>query len=171
MTAWIGLGSNLEEPATQLCAALYRLQETDGIEVVRTSGFYRTAPWGKVDQAAFINAVTVIETTLEPKPLLNILLSIELAMGRERTGDRWGPRCIDLDLLTYNERELESPDLELPHPRMHLRAFVLTPVLELDPDFRIPGLGSAQSQLKLLENQDVQRLGAAREFCNRMNES
>ena len=171
MTAWIGLGSNLEDPAGQVCSALLRLGEMESIEVVRTSGFYRTAPWGGVEQGDFINAVTVIETTFNPEHLLNTILEIEWEMGRERTGDRWGPRCIDLDLLTYNDMELQSPGLELPHPRMHLRAFVLAPVLELDPDFRIPGLGPAQAQLELLENQNVQRLGSAREFCNRMNTS
>jgi 2-amino-4-hydroxy-6-hydroxymethyldihydropteridine diphosphokinase len=167
MNAWIGLGSNQDEPEQQLCAAVGHLQNMDEIDVVRTSGFYQTAPWGGVEQAPFVNAVAEIETELQPLPLLKVLLSIERQMGRERTGDRWGPRCIDLDLLTYNDLELTSPELELPHPRMHLRAFVLRPLLELDEDFLIPGMGAASARLEVVEEQDVQWLGTAERFCHR----
>jgi 2-amino-4-hydroxy-6-hydroxymethyldihydropteridine diphosphokinase len=169
MKAWIGLGSNQDEPEFQLCSALERINQAEEIEVIRTSGFYRTAPWGRADQSAFINAVAIVETSLAPAHLMNALLKIEQQMGRKRSGDRWGPRCIDLDLLTYNETRLTSPELELPHPRMHLRAFVLQPVLELDAAFVIPGIGPAADLLASLEDQEVQWLGAAELFCQRMN--
>ena len=168
MKAWIGLGSNQDEPESQLCSALRRMSQAKGIEVVQTSGFYRTAPWGRADQSYFINAVTRLETSLEPADLLATLLGIEHQMGRKRPADRWGPRCIDLDLLTYNEKRLFSPELELPHPRMHLRAFVLQPLLELDADFVIPGIGPAADQLASLEDQGVHWLGSAEMFCHGM---
>jgi len=169
MKAWIGLGSNQDEPEVQLCSALQRMGQAGSIEVIRTSGFYRTEPWGKTNQADFVNAVAVVETSLEPRDLLKALLEIEQQMGRQRSGDRWGPRCIDLDLLTYNEQRLTSPDLELPHPRMHLRAFVLEPILELDAAFVIPGIGPAAAQLAALDDQGVEWLGAAETICKRKN--
>lgn len=160
MDAWIGLGSNLGESGAQLTEALRRLQATTGIELKRTSGLYRTAPWGKQDQGDFLNAVAVVETDLPSQELLEILLHIEQQMGRDRSTGRWGPRCIDLDLLTYENQVLKSPGLELPHPRMHLRAFVLQPVLELDPEFTITGKGTAKAFLCALEHQDVEYIGA-----------
>lgn len=160
MDAWIGLGSNLGEPGAQLTEALRRLQSATGIELKKTSGLYRTAPWGKRDQGDFLNAVAVLETELSSHGLLEVLLRIEQQMGRDRSTGRWGPRCIDLDLLTYENQVLESPGLELPHPRMHLRAFVLQPVLELDPDFTIAGKGTAKEFLSALEHQEVEYIGA-----------
>ena len=169
--AWIGLGSNRDEPARQLCSALRHLGATDGIDVLRTSGFYRTAPWGNTEQDSFVNAVAVLETALEPSTVLDVLLDIEFRMGRQRSDDRWGPRCIDLDLLTYNEVVLTTPELELPHPRMHQRAFVLRPLLELDQTFVIPGIGPAAAECAGLQNQEVQWLGTADEFCSETDRS
>jgi 2-amino-4-hydroxy-6-hydroxymethyldihydropteridine diphosphokinase len=161
MEAWIGLGSNLGQPEARLGEAISRLKETEGIQLKRCSGFYRTAPWGNVEQDDFINAVAVLDTTLQPLDLLTALLNIENQMGRTRSADRWGPRCIDLDLLTYEDLQLKSPELELPHPRMQLRAFVLQPVLELDPDFSIPGIGPAAACLASLEPQQLEYIGSA----------
>ncbi|MEE8340342.1 MAG: 2-amino-4-hydroxy-6-hydroxymethyldihydropteridine diphosphokinase [Xanthomonadales bacterium] len=163
MDAWIGLGSNLANPGAQLREALLYLEETAGIELRKISGIYRTAPWGKRDQADFLNAVTMIETELQPGELLDVLLQIEQQMGRDRSVGRWGPRCIDLDLLTYNDLVMKSPRLELPHPRMHLRAFVLRPVLELDPDFMISGKRSAKECLSGLDDQEIEYIGAFNE--------
>ena len=160
MEAWIGLGSNLGEPGAQLTRALRRLQDTTGIELKKTSGLYRSAPWGKKDQDYFLNTVAMVETDLQPHELLEVLLHIEQQMGRDRSTGRWGPRCIDLDLLTYENQVLESPALELPHPRMHLRAFVLQPLLELDPDFTIAGKGKAKELLCALEHEEVEYIGA-----------
>ena len=160
MEAWIGLGSNLGEPRAQLTKALRRLQDTTGIKLKKTSGLYRSAPWGKQDQGDFLNAVAMVETDLPPHELLEVLLHIEQQMGRDRSTGLWGPRCIDLDLLTYENQVLESPGLELPHPRMHLRAFVLQPLLELDPDFTIAGKGKARELLCALEHEEVEYIGA-----------
>lgn len=145
--AFIGLGGNLSGPlggpVDYLAEALGRLESTPAIHGLRRSRLYRSAPWGKTDQDDFINAVAEIETTLEPEQLLERLLAVEKELGRRR-GEKWGPRLIDLDLLSFDDIKLESERLLLPHPRMHERVFVLAPLLELDPDFHIPGRGRAE---------------------------
>lgn len=156
MRAWIGLGGNFDESERMLESALAMLDETRGVRVIRRSGLYRSPPWGDTDQADFVNAVAEIETSLTPDGLLAELLAAERRLGRKRDGRRWGPRCIDLDLLTFGDRILESENLQLPHPRMHLRAFVLKPILELEPGFRIPGLGTAQRALEQLDPQEAE---------------
>jgi 2-amino-4-hydroxy-6-hydroxymethyldihydropteridine diphosphokinase len=143
--------------------ALLKLQNTPGIEPGKVSGFYRSAPWGKLDQDDFLNAVAKVETELQPGELLEVLLQIEQQMGRERSAGRWGPRCIDLDLLSYDDLVMKTPGLELPHPRMHLRAFVLQPVLELDPDFMIAGKRSAKECLSGLDDQETEYIGTFNE--------
>ncbi len=163
MDAWIGLGSNLGNPGGQLKEALLQLGGTPRIELRKISGFYRSAPWGKLDQDDFFNAVAMVETELQPGELLEVLLQIEQQMGRDRSAGRWGPRCIDLDLLTYDDLVMKSPGLELPHPRMHLRAFVLRPVLELDPDFMIAGKRSAKECLSGLDDQEIEYIGTFNE--------
>jgi 2-amino-4-hydroxy-6-hydroxymethyldihydropteridine diphosphokinase len=163
MDAWIGLGSNLGNPGAQLKDALLQLENTPGIELRKISGIYRSAPWGNPDQDDFLNAVAMVKTELQPGELLDVLLQVEQQMGRDRSAGRWGPRCIDLDLLTYDDLVMKSPKLELPHPRMHLRAFVLRPVLELDPDFMIAGKRSAKECLSGLDDQDIEYIGAFNE--------
>jgi 2-amino-4-hydroxy-6-hydroxymethyldihydropteridine diphosphokinase len=160
MDAWIGLGSNLGKRGAYLSAALRHLEDTPGIELKKTSGIYRSEPWGKPDQADFLNAVVMLETELQADELLEVLMQIENQMGRDRSGEHWGPRCIDLDLLAYDDLVSKSPTLELPHPRMHLRAFVLRPLLELDPDFVITGNRSAKECLSDLDEQNVEYIGA-----------
>lgn len=151
--ALVGLGGNLSgplgQPSDYLSEALDRLDYHSAVRVLRRSRFYRTAPWGNTGQGDFINAVAEVETELEPLELLEPLLAIESELGRRR-GERWGPRLIDLDLLDYDQVALESERLVLPHPRMHERAFVLVPLLELDPEFRIPGRGRADELLAAL---------------------
>jgi len=164
MDAWIGFGSNLGNPRAQLHEALLQLEDTPGIELRKISGIYRTAPLGKLDQQDFLNAVAMIETDLPPGELLVVLLQIEQQMGRDRSVGRWGPRCIDLDLLSYNDQVMKSSSLELPHPRMHQRAFVLRPVLELDPDFMIAGQRSAKQCLSALDGQVIEYIGAFNEY-------
>jgi 2-amino-4-hydroxy-6-hydroxymethyldihydropteridine diphosphokinase len=151
MRAWIGLGGNHEDSGERLDAALQMLAETAAVELRRQSRRYRTAPWGLPGQPDFVNAVAELETALSPLQLLHLLLETESRLGRERSGLRWGPRCIDLDLLTYDDLRIESAELALPHPQMHLRAFVLIPLLELEPEFEIPGLGSAADCLQRIE--------------------
>jgi len=149
--AWLGLGSNLQGPAAQLHTALDKLAHIDGIDILKVSGFYRTPPWGDEQQDDFINAVAQIETSLAPVPLLRALQSVENAMGRTRSGRRWGPRVIDIDLLLYGDLLLRAAELELPHPRMHERAFVLVPLCELDAGLVIPGRGVAGELLLTLD--------------------
>ena len=158
MKAWLGLGSNLQQPAAQLRQALKWLGEAEGLEILATSSFYRTPPWGDEQQDDFINAVVQIETSLDPVPLLRVLQSIENDMGRQRSERRWGPRLIDIDLLLYADQQYHSAELELPHPRMHERAFVLMPLSELDAGLEIPGYGSVEKLLQQLDCSGISRL-------------
>jgi 2-amino-4-hydroxy-6-hydroxymethyldihydropteridine diphosphokinase len=151
MQAWIGLGGNREDSGDLMGRALSRLSAEPDVRVLRRSRLYRSAPWGRTDQPDFVNAVAELETALQPEPLLHLLLETERQLGRDRSGPRWGPRCIDLDLLTYEGLRLQSDELVLPHPRMPLRAFVLVPLLELDPDFVIPGVGPAADCLRRID--------------------
>jgi 2-amino-4-hydroxy-6-hydroxymethyldihydropteridine diphosphokinase len=125
------------------------------VSVLRRSAAYRTPPWGVTAQPDFVNAVAELEAEIPAPELLRLLLGIESDLGRQRRGERWGPRCIDLDLLTYDDLECQSEALELPHPRMHLRAFVLVPLLELEPDFVIPGRGPAAGYLGRIDAAEV----------------
>jgi 2-amino-4-hydroxy-6-hydroxymethyldihydropteridine diphosphokinase len=158
MQAWLGLGSNLQNPVTQLQLAIGQLRDAEGIDVLRTSSFYSTPPWGDESQDDFINAVAQIQTQLSPLSLLQLLQSIEDEMGRQRSNRRWGPRVIDIDLLLFDEQVLQSTELELPHPRMHERAFVLLPLSELDPFAEIPGHGSIAALLSQLDCSGIYRL-------------
>ena len=139
--AYIGLGSNLDDPLRQLRSALDEIGRLTQTRLIRTSSFYRTPPWGVLDQADFINAVAEVETTLSPRVLLEDLLNIEQRAGRTRGGKQWGPRRIDLDLLVYGQRQIAEDDLRIPHPRMHTRAFVLVPLAELESSLQLPGQG------------------------------
>lgn len=147
--AYIGLGSNLGDPAGQLLRAVDELAEQPGIVVSARSSLYRSAPVGFVDQPEFVNAVTLVETTLAPLQLLAILHAIEAAHGRRREF-RHGPRSLDLDLLLYGDVTCSADGLVLPHPAAHERAFVLEPLLEVAPDCVIPGHGPARHCLDRL---------------------
>lgn len=142
--AYIGLGSNLAEPRIQIQRALIALGQLPRSRVLRASRLYSTPPWGEILQPDFINAVAEIETMLAPRELLNALLEIEHTFGRVRTKQRWGPRIIDMDLLNYADRVMVEPGLQLPHPRMHERAFVLLPLAELAPTIPIAGYGTIE---------------------------
>jgi 2-amino-4-hydroxy-6-hydroxymethyldihydropteridine diphosphokinase len=135
--AFIGLGSNLGDRLANLSDAVGRLARTDGVTVTRVSRIYETAPVGP-PQSDYLNAVAEVRTSLPARVLLEALLAIEADLGRVR-GERWGPRIIDLDLLTYGRDEIDEPGLTVPHPRMHERAFVLVPLLELEADPLLPG--------------------------------
>jgi len=137
--AFVGLGSNLGERETTLWKALEGLGATEGIEVVAVSSFRETDPVGVVDQPRFVNGAAALETSLRPRELLERLLDVERSLGRDRAvEERWGPRTLDLDLLLYGGESIDEPGLEVPHPRLAERAFVLEPLLELDPDLRLP---------------------------------
>ncbi len=149
--AYIGLGANLGDREAALRRALDLLAAEPGIEVTAVSAFRDTDPVGLLDQPRFLNAAARIETGLGPDELLERLLGVERALGRTRTGPRFGPRTIDLDLLLYGDSTLHDPNLTVPHPRLHERAFVLEPLAELDPDLVIPGLGEVKSLLAALD--------------------
>jgi 2-amino-4-hydroxy-6-hydroxymethyldihydropteridine diphosphokinase len=129
---WIGLGSNLGEREAMIRLALDDLARLPETSLVRASSLYDTEPVGEVDQPNFLNAVAELETELSPRRLLWNLLLIEKRLGRART-KRWGPRTIDLDLLLHGDLVVDEPDLQVPHPEMLRRSFVLVPLVELDP--------------------------------------
>jgi len=161
MKAWIGLGSNIGDGPVQIGRALAALEEQPEVALLRKSSLYRSKPWGVTGQPDFHNAVAELETQLAPLALLQLLQKIESDQGRRRDGERWQPRCIDLDLLLCGDGIYSQPGLEVPHPLMHLRAFVLEPLAELDPELSIPGKGSVRSQLARLGPQGVERVDQA----------
>lgn len=144
----IGIGSNLGDPVQQCREALTALSIRPGVEVLAVSPFYRTSPVGKTDQPWFVNAVALIEVTLPPKALLAVLQEIEQAFGRTRDV-RWGPRTLDLDILSYGDCVLELSQLSLPHPRMHERRFVLAPLADVAPRWLHPVFRRTASELLL----------------------
>jgi 2-amino-4-hydroxy-6-hydroxymethyldihydropteridine diphosphokinase len=135
--AFLGLGSNLGDRLANLRRAVELLDATPEITVVRTSSVYETAPVG-LPQPDYLNAVAEVRTSLTARALLDAALEVERALGRVRA-ERWGPRTVDVDVLTYGDEHIEEPGLSVPHPRMHERAFVLIPLLELEPAPTLPG--------------------------------
>lgn len=157
VVAYIALGANLgdaRETVRQAMAGLDRLPET---RLLRTSSLYLTAPVGLLDQPDFINAVAAVETTLPATALLQALLEAEQQQGRVRSIAN-APRTLDLDILLYGDLTLNTPALTLPHPRLHLRAFVLKPLAEIAPDLALPGRGSVTAWLPAVHNQQIRRL-------------
>jgi 2-amino-4-hydroxy-6-hydroxymethyldihydropteridine diphosphokinase len=152
--AYVGLGSNLDDPAQQIRRALTALESIPRTRLLRHSHSYRTAPWGITDQPAFVNAVAEVASVLEPRALLAALLAIEREQGRRRDGSQWGPRTLDLDLLTYAQLRSTEPGLILPHPRIGARAFVLVPLAELDAELAIPGAGVVRDLLACVDAAD-----------------
>jgi 2-amino-4-hydroxy-6-hydroxymethyldihydropteridine diphosphokinase len=149
--AFIGLGANLGDREATLRQALDLLAAEPGVELRAVSTFRETDPVGYLNQPRFLNAAAELETTLSPRELLDRMLAVERALGRERTGPRFGPRTIDLDLLLYGDETIDAPGLQVPHPRLHERRFALEPLAELDPDLELPGHGSIQSVLTGLD--------------------
>ena len=156
-TAYVALGANIGEPAATVLGAFTALGGLPKSRVLRTSSLYRTIPVGLRNQPDFINAVAALETALGAEALLDGLLDLEVRFGRHRR-DLNGPRTLDLDLLLYNDSEVNLPRLTVPHPRLHLRAFVLCPLAEIAPDLTIPGRGSVAAWLPAVASQGVVRL-------------
>lgn len=151
---YIGLGANLSDPRRQVEEALLQLQTLPRSEVAAVSSLYRTLPVGPADQPDFINAVARLDTQLEPLVLLAALQQIERHHGRIRNGQRWGPRTLDLDILLIGEQVLTLPQLCVPHPQMHCRAFVLGPLAEIaPPGLEIPGQGRLDDLLAVVANE------------------
>jgi 2-amino-4-hydroxy-6-hydroxymethyldihydropteridine diphosphokinase len=156
--AFLGLGTNLGDRLENLRTAVALLGE-GGIKVARSSRVYATDPMGGPEQPEYLNAVIEVEAEGSARDLLAVCLAVEDRMGRER-GERWGPRVIDLDVLTFGGEEIDEPDLQVPHPRMHERGFVLIPLLELDADPPLPG-GRKVAELRL----GTLALGGVRPFA------
>jgi len=136
--AALGLGGNVGDVAAAFVHALSRLADAPGVRLARISSVYRTPPWGKLDQPAFLNMAALVETTLPARALLALCLEIEQALGRRRL-ERWGPRTLDIDILTWGEARIDEPDLEIPHPRLAERAFVLAPLADIAPHMQVGG--------------------------------
>ncbi len=140
---FLGLGSNLGDRRGNLLAALRLLDGMEGVEVLEVSAVYETRPWGVPEQPDFLNLVTLVSTTRDPRGTLAASREVEEELGRVR-GERWGPRVIDVDILLYDDLELREDDLVVPHPRMLERDFVMVPLLELRPRVMLPGRGEAR---------------------------
>ncbi|MDA0225123.1 MAG: 2-amino-4-hydroxy-6-hydroxymethyldihydropteridine diphosphokinase [Proteobacteria bacterium] len=153
-TAWVGLGANLDGPREHVRAALDDLDALPATRLDAASRLYRSAPMGGPPQPEYVNAVARLATALAPQSLLDALLAIESRHGRLRAAPN-GPRSLDLDLLLYDAERIDTPALTLPHPRMHVRAFVLVPLLEIDPALEIPGHGPVADVARACADQRV----------------
>jgi 2-amino-4-hydroxy-6-hydroxymethyldihydropteridine diphosphokinase len=138
VVAALGLGGNVGDVAAAFVAALARLGSAQGVNLIARSLVYRTPPWGKLDQPDFLNLAALVETTLPARALLALCLEVERGLGRERR-ERWGPRLIDIDVLTYGDATIDEPDLKVPHPRLAERAFALAPLAEIAPRLMVGG--------------------------------
>jgi len=150
-TAFVGIGANLGDRERTLRLALRLLGDRDGVTVAAVSSLRETAPVGYRDQPFFLNGAARLETALSPRELLRALLDVERELGRDRSGPRFGPRTVDLDLLLYDGVELDEPGLVVPHPRLHERRFVLEPLAELAPGLVVPGRGPVERMLAELD--------------------
>ena len=153
--AALSLGGNLGDVRAAFRFALEKLALAPGVAVVATSSVYRTAPWGKLDQPDFLNMATLLRVTISPRALLDLCLSIEREHGRARL-EHWGPRTLDIDVLTYGDQVLDEPGLTIPHPRLQDRAFVLTPLAEIAPDTLVRGV-RVEELCGLIDAQGVEK--------------
>ena len=159
-TAFVGLGSNLDDPCSQVLRALQALDGLPHTRVQARSSLYRSAPVGYLEQPDFINAAAKLETALSPRALLDALLGLEHECGRTREF-RNAPRILDLDVLLYDELRCHEHGLTIPHPQMHERAFVLRPLLEIAPGCVIPGIGPAEKALQGCQQQQLENIAHA----------
>lgn len=148
--AYVGLGANVGPREVTILRAVDLLAAADGVSVVAVSQLRETEPVGVVDQPAFLNAAVAVDTSLDARALLDLLLGVERELGRVRT-ERWGPRTIDLDLLVFGDETIDEPGLRVPHPRLGERRFALEPLAELAPDLVVPGLGRVADALQPLD--------------------
>ncbi|WP_319408880.1 2-amino-4-hydroxy-6-hydroxymethyldihydropteridine diphosphokinase [uncultured Desulfosarcina sp.] len=155
---YISVGSNLGGKLDNCLKGIAGLVESGQALLLKTSRFYRTSPVDYADQDWFVNAAVKIGTTLKPSDLLDELIAIQQAMGRKADTIRFGPRVLDLDILLYDDRVIRTPRLEIPHPRMHKRAFVLRPICDIDPTIIHPVLGQSLADLLSRLDDDEQRV-------------
>lgn len=160
VTAYVGLGGNLGDAAETLRTALSELDALPATQLERASRLYRTPAWGIADQPDFVNAVARLRTALDARTLLDELLAVERAHGRDRSAEtRWGPRALDLDLLLYGDARIDEPGLRVPHPYLHARAFVLLPLAEIAPDALVPGAGTAREAAAAMAADGIEAIG------------
>jgi len=164
-TAYLGLGGNLGDPATTMAAALRIVDAGPATRIVSVSSLYRTPPWGRTEQPDFLNAAACISTKLSPRELLELCLAAELRLKRVRS-ERWGPRLIDMDILSFDDLVIAQEGLEIPHPRMLDRAFVLAPLAEIAPDLLIGG-EPVSTHLAKLDTVGIERLPFGRDWWRR----
>ncbi|MGH8299107.1 MAG: 2-amino-4-hydroxy-6-hydroxymethyldihydropteridine diphosphokinase [Steroidobacteraceae bacterium] len=157
--AYIGIGSNLQDPRSQVLRACEGLRTLASTRALRVSPLYRSKPLGPVPQPDFINAVAAVLTQLDSRALLGELLALERTLGRPAQREHWGPRIIDLDLLVYGRERRKEPGLSLPHPGIVERNFVLYPLADLAPDLDVPGLGLVAELRGRLTSKGLERLG------------
>jgi len=155
--AYVGIGSNLDDPVKQVQTAFDELAALPATRLAARSSLYRSAPVGYAAQPEFVNAVAGLDTSLAARELLAELQRIEERHGRRRSFAN-APRTLDLDLLLYGREEISAPALTVPHPRMHERAFVLRPLVEIAPQIEIPGIGAARDRLPRCAGQPVERI-------------
>ncbi|MBX3578112.1 MAG: 2-amino-4-hydroxy-6-hydroxymethyldihydropteridine diphosphokinase [Rhizobiaceae bacterium] len=162
---FLSLGGNIGEPARAFASALTMLDADAETRVERVSSLYRTPPWGKTDQPDFINAAAELTTTRQPADFLDLCIRSERALKRVRA-ERWGPRLIDLDILAFGDRVVHVPGLDIPHPRMFDRAFVLVPLNEIAPGLMVAGIAIAE-RLRQVDRAGIERLPGGRNWWRR----
>nr|WP_298173567.1 2-amino-4-hydroxy-6-hydroxymethyldihydropteridine diphosphokinase [uncultured Pseudomonas sp.] len=158
---YIGLGSNLAEPAQQLRSALAALAALPHTKLLASSSLYASDPLGPADQPRYVNAVAMLDSALQPHALLDTLQRIEQEQGRTRKAERWGPRTLDLDILLFGNRILDDARLQVPHYHMHARPFVLYPLAELTPELLLPDGRALDELLAACPFVGLERLGEA----------
>jgi len=161
-TVYLSLGGNLGDPAASMATALRLLDADESTRVIAVSSLYRTPPWGKLDQPDFLNAAAEISTALTPRALLDLCLEAERKLKRVRE-ERWGPRLIDIDILVFGDRIIHETGLEVPHPRMLERAFVLAPLAEIAPGLAVGGR-SVSERLGAVDTSGIERLASGRDW-------
>ncbi|MER9021093.1 2-amino-4-hydroxy-6-hydroxymethyldihydropteridine diphosphokinase [Mesorhizobium sp. M0815] len=161
-TVYLSLGGNLGDPTKSMAVALGILDADESTRVVAVSSLYRTPPWGKLDQPDFLNAAAEISTALAPRALLDLCLDAERKLKRVRE-ERWGPRLIDIDILVFGDRIIHETGLEVPHPRMLERAFVLAPLAEIAPKLVVDGK-SVSERLAAVDTSGIERLPSGRKW-------
>jgi 2-amino-4-hydroxy-6-hydroxymethyldihydropteridine diphosphokinase len=160
LLAYIGVGSNLNDPVAQVREAIEMLDAIPDSLLVARSSLYGSKAMGGLEQPDYVNAVVALDTVLSPQALLETLQGIERRQGRERTGEKWGARVLDLDLLLYGDRVLNTPELTVPHAGLHERDFVLVPLEEIAGDIDIPGRGMISAYISRCESHSLRNLGA-----------
>ena len=158
LIAYIGIGSNLDDPVSQVKEAIEELETVPDSVLAACSSLYSSKPMGPTDQPDYVNAVAALDTLLSADDLMQALRKIEDRQGRDRSGDKWGPRIIDLDLLLYGKKKINTDELTVPHPGMHERDFVIIPLAEIAGNLNIPGHGQLSDLIRQCEKHSTKKL-------------